>query len=218
MLNINNFKNIFILGIGGSGMSSIAKYLKQKGFNVEGYDQRTSYIVELLSVENIETIHSLDSVSYREDYLYIVSSAITIENTFLGSFKNKLNVLTRPKFLEILSKEENIIGVTGTHGKTSTTALLSHIFQYNNRDISYIYGGVNSFGNIGGHFGGKNAPLVLETDEAFNTFKNIDIQNLLVTNIDDDHLDFYGNYQNLCDAFTHVIKNTKKITRKNKTN
>ena len=69
-------------------MSSIAKYLKQKGFNVEGYDQRTSYIVELLSVENIETIHSLDSVSYREDYLYIVSSAITIENTFLGSFKN----------------------------------------------------------------------------------------------------------------------------------
>lgn len=58
MLNINNFKNIFILGIGGSGMSSIAKYLKQKGFNVEGYDQRTSYIVELLSVENIETIHS----------------------------------------------------------------------------------------------------------------------------------------------------------------
>jgi len=209
MLNINNFKNIFILGIGGSGMSSIAKYLKQKGFNVEGYDQRTSYIVELLSVENIETIHSLDSVSYREDYLYIVSSAITIENTFLRSFKNKLNVLTRPKFLEILSKEENIIGVTGTHGKTSTTALLSHIFQYNNRDISYIYGGVNSFGNIGGHFGGKNAPLVLETDEAFNTFKNIDIQNLLVTNIDDDHLDFYGNYQNLCDAFTHVIKNTK---------
>ena len=86
---------------------------------------------------------------------------------------------------------------------------MSHIFQYNDRDISYIYGGVNSFGIIGGHFGGKNAPLVLETDEAFNTFKNIEIQNLLVTNIDDDHLDFYGNYQRLLDAFTHVIKNTK---------
>ena len=76
----------------------------------------------------------------------------------------------RQKFLKQLSKKVNLIGVTGTHGKTSTTALLAHIFMFNGINISYIYGGVTSFNGIGGHYGDESLPLLLETDEAFNSY------------------------------------------------
>jgi UDP-N-acetylmuramate--alanine ligase len=208
---LSSFKKIFILGIGGSGMSSIAKYLKQKGHDVEGYDQRISYITNLLESDGVKTCQNLDNFKYQEDVLYVISSAINLEDTFLANYTENENVISRPKFLELLSEEVEILGITGTHGKTSTTALVSHIFHFNNKNASFIYGGVSGFGNLGGHFGEKTQPLILETDEAFNTFKNINIKDLIVTNIDNDHIDFYESYENLIDAFNHVIKNVKGV-------
>ena len=205
---INDYKSIFILGIGGTGMSSIAKYLNQRRAYVSGYDQRKSFAVEKLSYEGIRILNSLKNEKYESEILYIYSSAINTENTFLANYKNKKNVLTRPKFLELLSYEVDIIGVTGTHGKTSTTALLSHIFQFNNINVSYIYGGVSSL-EILEAISDPSLPLILETDEAFNTFENIQIKDLLVTNIDNDHIDYYGNFNNLKLAFEHVIINSK---------
>ena len=199
------------MGIGGSGMSSIAKYLKQKGHNVEGYDQRISYITNLLESDGVKTFQNLDDFKYQKDVLYIISSAINLEDTFLANYYKNENVISRPKFLELLSEEVEIIGITGTHGKTSTTALVSHIFLFNNKNVSFIYGGVSGFGNLGGHFGEETQPLILETDEAFNTFKNINIKDLIVTNIDNDHIDFYESYENLVDAFNHVINNVKGV-------
>ena len=199
------------MGIGGSGMSSIAKYLKQKGHDVEGYDQRISYITNLLESDGVKTCQNLDNFKYQEDVLYVISSAINLEDTFLANYSENENVISRPKFLELLSEEVEILGITGTHGKTSTTALVSHIFHFNNKNASFTYGGVSGFGNLGGHFGEKTQPLILETDEAFNTFKNINIKDLIVTNIDNDHIDFYESYENLIDAFSHVIKNVKGV-------
>ncbi len=208
---LSSFKNIFIMGIGGSGMSSIAKYLKQKGHNVEGYDQRISFITNLLESDGVKIYQNLNDISYEKDILYIISSAINLEDTFLADYYKNENVISRPKFLELLSEEVEIIGITGTHGKTSTTAMVSHIFHFNNKNASFIYGGVSGFGNLGGHFGEETQPLILETDEAFNTFKNINIKDLIVTNIDNDHIDFYESYENLIDAFIHVIKNVKGV-------
>ena len=111
------------MGIGGSGMSSIAKYLKQKGHDVEGYDQRISYITNLLESDGVKTRQNLDSFKYQEDVLYVISSAINLEETFLANYTENENVISRPKFLELLSEEVEILGITGTHGKTSTTAL-----------------------------------------------------------------------------------------------
>ena len=208
---LSSFNKIFIMGIGGSGMSSIAKYLKQKGHDVEGYDQRISYITNLLESDGVKTCQNIDNFRYQEDVLYVISSAINLEDTFLENYTDSENVISRPKFLELLSEEVEILGITGTHGKTSTTALVSHIFHFNNKNASFIYGGVSGFGNLGGHFGEKTQPLILETDEAFNTFKNINIKDLIVTNIDNDHIDFYESYENLIDAFNHVIKNVKGV-------
>ena len=206
-ISINTFKSCYIVGIGGSGMSSIAKYLFQKGLEVSGYDQRSSYITNLLNNDGIKVDFDISNATYSSETLYIVSSAINIESTFLSDFVKQPNVLTRPDFLKLLSASVDVIGITGTHGKTSTTALLAHMFKFNDIDISYIYGGVTSFNGIGGHYGDKNLPLILETDEAFNTFKDIQIKNLLVTNIDHDHIDYFGSYENLVKAFKHVISN-----------
>ncbi len=206
---INSYKSCYIIGIGGSGMSSIAKYLSQKGLDVSGYDQRSSYVTNLLNNDGIKIDFDISNHTYTDDILYIISSAIKINSIFLKDFVNEPNVLTRPDFLKLLSQTVNLIGVTGTHGKTSTTALLAHIFKFNGVDISYIYGGVTSFNGIGGHYGDENLPLLLETDEAFNTFKELEINSLLITNIDHDHIDHYGSYTNLVEAFRIVISNVK---------
>ena len=208
-ISINTFKSCYIVGIGGSGMSSIAKYLFQKGLEVSGYDQRSSYVTNLLNNDGIKVDFDISNATYSSDTLYIVSSAINMESNFLSDFVKQPNVLTRPDFLKLLSASVDVIGITGTHGKTSTTALLAHMFKFNDIDISYIYGGVTSFNGIGGHYGDKNLPLILETDEAFNTFKDIEIKNLLVTNIDHDHIDYFGSYENLVKAFKHVISNVE---------
>ena len=208
-ISINTFKSCYIVGIGGSGMSSIAKYLFQKGLEVSGYDQRSSYVTNLLNNDGIKVDFDISNATYSNETLYIVSSAINIESTFLSDFVKQPNVLTRPDFLKLLSASVDVIGITGTHGKTSTTALLAHMFKFNDIDISYIYGGVTSFNGIGGHYGDKNLPLILETDEAFNTFKDIQIKNLLVTNIDHDHIDYFGSFENLVKAFKHVISNVE---------
>ena len=208
-ISINTFKSCYIVGIGGSGMSSIAKYLFQKGLEVSGYDQRSSYVTNLLNNDGIKVDFDISNATYSSETLYIVSSAINMESTFLCDFVKQPNVLTRPDFLKLLSTSVDVIGITGTHGKTSTTALLAHMFKFNDIDISYIYGGVTSFNGIGGHYGDKNLPLILETDEAFNTFKDIQIKNLLVTNIDHDHIDYFGSFENLVKAFKHVISNVE---------
>ena len=202
-----SYKNIYILGVGGSGMSSIAKFLKQKGDNVIGYDQRKSYVTNLLNQDGIKVVHTLDEITYKPDNVYIYSSAIPIESERFEAFYDKENVLSRPEYLKILSEHHKIIGITGTHGKTSTTALLSHIFHFNNLNVSYLYGGITTFNGIGGHYGDTDQPLILETDEAFNTFEKIKISDLLVLNVDSDHLDYFKNLQNYKDAFYKVMNN-----------
>ena len=206
---LNKFKEVYILGIGGSGMSSIAKFLHQSGVETKGYDQRASYVTDLLNNDGLCIEVDISEKNFDQNTLYIVSSAIKINDTFLKNYIDSPNVLTRPEFLNEITKHFNVIGITGTHGKTSSTALLAHIYNFNNIPASYIFGGITSFGGVGGSFAGYEHPLILETDEAFNTFENLDIDTLLVTNIDHDHIDHYGSFENLVNAFKSVISNVK---------
>mgnify|MGYP001211734679 FL=1 len=113
--SIDSYESCYIIGIGGSGMSSIAKYLYQKGLNVSGYDQRSSYVTNLLNNDGIEVDFEISDHTFNNKILYIVSSAIDIQAIFLKDYIQEPNVLTRPEFLKQLSKKVNLIGVTGTH-------------------------------------------------------------------------------------------------------
>jgi len=205
---IFNTESFFIIGISGSGMSSIAKYLREAGATVQGYDQRKSQITNQLLKLGIDVTSNLQ-LDISTDNVVITSSAINPDNRLLMQSKAKqLRIINRPEFLTELTKQYKTIGISGTHGKTTTSALLSHIYQYNNIDHSYIYGGMTSYSGIGGHFGASES-LVLEADEAFKTFVNFKLDNLILTNIDDDHIDHYGSFEALVDAFEKVIINTE---------
>ena len=91
MKSIKQYKEVFILGIGGSGMSSIAKYLHQRGAIVKGYDQRSSYVTNLLENDGVITTQNIDNEKYNEDVLYVISSAIKIGTTFLKNYESKEN-------------------------------------------------------------------------------------------------------------------------------
>ena len=200
-------ESFFIIGIGGSGMSSIAKYLREAGAIVQGYDQRTSQITNQLLKLGVVVTTDIN-INIPSENVVLTSSAINSDNELLKkSLSNKLRVINRPDFLAELTKHYKTIGISGTHGKTTTSSLLSHIYQYNNVDHSYIYGGITSYSGIGGHFGNSKS-LVLEADEAFKTFVNFKLDNLILTNIDDDHIDHYGTFESLVNAFEEVANNT----------
>ena len=200
-------ESFFIIGIGGSGMSSIAKYLREAGATVQGYDQRKSQITNQLLKLGVVVTTDIN-INIPSENVVLTSSAINSDNELLKkSLSNKLRVINRPDFLAELTKHYKTIGISGTHGKTTTSSLLSHIYQYNNVDHSYIYGGITSYSGIGGHFGNSKS-LVLEADEAFKTFVNFKLDNLILTNIDDDHIDHYGTFESLVNAFEEVANNT----------
>ena len=172
-----NNKKFFIVGVGGSGMSSIAKYLTESGAIVFGYDQRKSLVTNQLLKLGIKVTHDID-FEIEKDTLVITSSAINDENSLVQKARLQgLSIINRPEFLSNLTSQYKTIGIAGTHGKTTTTALLSHIYQYNNINHSYIYGGMTSFSGIGGHCGDSSS-LVIEADEAFRTFINFDLNDI----------------------------------------
>ena len=94
--SIDSYESCYIIGIGGSGMSSIAKYLYQKGLNVSGYDQRSSYVTNLLNNDGIEVDFEISDHTFNNKILYIVSSAIDMQTIFLKDYIQEPNVLTRP--------------------------------------------------------------------------------------------------------------------------
>ena len=206
-----NNKKFFIVGVGGSGMSSIAKYLTESGAIVFGYDQRKSLVTNQLLKLGIKVTHDID-FEIEQDTLVITSSAINDENSLVQKARLQgLSIINRPEFLSDLTSQYKTIGIAGTHGKTTTTALLSHIYQYNNINHSYIYGGMTSFSGIGGHCGDSSS-LVIEADEAFRTFINFDLNDLILTNIDDDHIDHYGSFEIMVDSFKQLVMNTKNVS------
>ena len=199
---------IHFIGIGGIGMSGLALIMKDLGFNIKGSDQQSGKNIDRLRSNkiNIQIGHKRRNLSNAT--IIVVSSAIKKNNTeFLEAKKKKIPIYKRGEMLaNIVSLYKNVV-VAGSHGKTTTTSIVSTIFSKSKLYPTTINGGViNSIGNSAKL--GKGEWCVLESDESDGSFLQLPFTYSIITNIDDEHLEHYGSIENLKKSFIKFIEKT----------
>ena len=192
---------IHFVGIGGIGMSGLALIMNELGNKVQGSDILKNRNIERLSEKKIKVFVNHKKENIKKITVLVISSAIKKNNPELTeAIKKKLPIYKRGDMLgHIVSFMRNVV-VTGSHGKTTTTSLVSSIFTTGNLDPTIINGGVlNSFGNSAKL--GKSNWCVTESDESDGSFLKIPFTYSIATNLDSEHLDFYKNINNLKKSF-----------------
>ena len=202
---------IYFLGIGGIGMSALARYFKAKGHKVAGYDRTPSPLTKRLEGEGIAVHYTDDPALIPEDIEFVVlTPAIPADSRELNYLKEKnVEIIKRAEVLGMLSRQHEAIAIAGTHGKTTTTALVTHILMTAGKKLSAFIGGIarNIDSNvvIGEE---KDDLIVMEADEFDHSFLKLSPFVSVVTSIDADHLDIYGDYQHLVDSFNEFVNKT----------
>ena len=212
---LEKYKNIYFLGIGGIGMSSLALYFIDKQKSVGGYDKVKSSITNQLSLKG-SIINYEDSKANipnnflnKEETLVVYTPAIPKSNKqFVFFQQGSFKILKRSELLGILSKNKFCIAVAGTHGKTTTASILSHILLENNIKFTSFIGGISENYNTNFIQNGDEIILV-EADEFDRSFLTLYPDIACITSIDPDHLDVYFNEQSLYDSFTDFTNNIK---------
>lgn len=196
---------VHFVGIGGVGMSGIAELLIKLGFKVTGSD-----IAESVAVKKLRKLGAGISIGHRASNVgnpdvVVVTSAVTKDNPeILRARAGRIPVIQRAEMLAELMRLKKGIAVAGTHGKTTTTSILGNVLEQAGLDPTTIVGG--KFLNIGGHARyGKGEYLVCEADESDGSFLRLSPIISIVTNIDNDHMDYYGTEKNLMSSFTEFI-------------
>lgn len=207
----SEFSKPFFLGIGGSGMSSLAHILLDAGFSVSGYDGKESQAVRELRDKGARIYSSLSEIPKDESYdAAVYSSAIRLDShPIAGFFRDKgVRFFHRSDVLHSCFSELKCVSVAGSHGKTSTTAMTAFILEELGFSPSVMVGGGVAFlDGIGGRFGKGNI-AVFESDESDGTFLSHRAPVRILTNIDEDHLDFYHTRERLLEAFARYISLT----------
>ena len=197
---------IHFVGIGGIGMSGLSLIMKGKGFQVQGSDLSLNKNVERLKKEKIKIFIGQKKQNLKDATIVVVSSAIKKNNPEIIEAKRKnLPIIKRGKMLaHIVSLMKNIV-VVGSHGKTTTTSLITSIFQTTKIDPTIINGGViNSINNTAKL--GKSDWSILEADESDGSFIHIPPTYSIITNIDREHMDFYKSMEDLKKYFIEFIE------------
>lgn len=198
------YSNIYFIGIGGIGMSAIARYFQAKGFKVSGYDKTPSPLTAALESEGIE-VHYEDNTDYVpknvESTLVVYTPAIPKDmGELVYVQENGYNVIKRSRTLGEITRGQRCMGVAGTHGKTTTSTLLSHIFTATGEGCSAFLGGIskNYDTNL---LINANDVVVVEADEFDRSFLQLYPEVAVITSMDADHLDIYGDEAHIREAF-----------------
>ena len=201
---MNSYKNIYFIGIGGIGMSAIARYYKFKGCNVSGYDKTESELTEELIAEGIG-VHYEDNTDFIpkdvENTLVVYTPAIPHDlKELLYVKEHGYTLLKRSKTLGEIAKGQCCLAVAGTHGKTTTSTLLAHIFTDSKVGCSAFLGGIskNYDTNL---LVSHNPTIVAEADEFDRSFLQLFPEIAVITAMDADHLDIYGDLKHVHEAF-----------------
>ena len=199
---------IHFVGIGGIGMSGLALIMKDLGFNVKGSDQQSSKNIDRLKRNKINVQIGHKKKNLSNSTILVISSAIKKNNPeYLEAKKKKIPIYKRGEMLaNIVSLYKNVV-VAGSHGKTTTTSLVSTIFSKSKLDPTTINGGViNSIGNSAKL--GKGEWCILESDESDGSFLQLPFTYSIITNIDNEHLEHYGSLENLKKSFIKFAEKT----------
>ena len=195
---------IYFIGIGGIGMSAIARYYKHRGAVVSGYDKTESDLTRALISEGIG-VHYSDDIDYIpkdiENTLVIYTPAIPEDLMELRYVREKgYRVIKRSKIMGEISAGQKCLAIAGTHGKTTTSTLLAHILTESGEGCSAFLGGIskNYDTNL---LLGKTDIIVAEADEFDRSFLQLHPETAVITSMDADHLDIYSDIDNLKDFF-----------------
>ena len=197
---------IHFVGIGGIGMSGLSLIMREKGFKVQGSDQYINKNIARLKKENIKIFIGQKRENLKNATIVVISSAIKKNNPeIIEAKKKKLPIISRGKMLaHIVSLTKNIV-IAGSHGKTTTTSLVSSIFQNTKLDPTIINGGVIKSINNTARLG-KSDWSILEADESDGSFVHVPSTYSIITNIDREHMDFYDSMDQLKNSFIQFIE------------
>lgn len=213
---LENYKHIYFLGIGGIGMSSLALYVLNENKVVGGYDKVKSEITDTL-ISQGATINFNDEFKIipksfldKENTLIVYTPAIPLSNKQFVFFKKSgFTIMKRSELLGEISKDKFCIAIAGTHGKTTTSSILSHILFDNNLNFTSFVGGISENYNTNLIQNG-NEIILVEADEFDRSFLTLNPNIACVTSIDADHLDIYENEVELKKSFNQFKNNIKK--------
>ncbi|MEX0667773.1 MAG: UDP-N-acetylmuramate--L-alanine ligase [Acidimicrobiia bacterium] len=189
--------SVHLVGVGGAGMSALAKLLVQSGIKVSGSDIRDGLELKALADLGVDTWAGHQPERIGDVGLVVASSAIPDNDPELEAARGRrLLVWKRPDLLDGITSSLPTIGPTGTHGKTTTTAMLVQAAQGAGLDPSFVVGG--ELVNLGTNaHRGEDALLILEVDEAFGTFERVHLDGLVITNVEPEHLDYFGSAEKM---------------------
>ncbi len=198
---------VHFIGIGGIGMSGIAEVLNNLGYRVQGSDQADSANVQRLRDKGITCFVGHDADNLGEAEVVVVSTAVKKNNPELVAAREKLlPIVRRAEMLAELMRFRNAIAIGGTHGKTTTTSMVATLLDAGGLDPTVVNGGIiNAYGTNARM--GDGEWMVVEADESDGTFLKLPADIAVVTNIDPEHLDHYGSFDKVREAFRSFVEN-----------
>ncbi|HPD95527.1 MAG TPA: UDP-N-acetylmuramate--L-alanine ligase [Tenuifilaceae bacterium] len=216
-MDFENYNRIYFIGIGGIGMSALARYFLLHNRQVAGYDKTPSGITANLTNEGAE-IHYSDDITLVPDYfknssetLVVYTPAIPSNHSELNYFiTNNFRVVKRAQALGVIASVKQTIAVAGTHGKTTTTTLLTHLLANSSVGCDAFLGGISRNFNSNLVLSNKgNNLLVVEADEYDRSFLSLNPTLAIITSVDADHLDIYGSHEHVIESFVQFSSQIK---------
>ncbi|HWJ75010.1 MAG TPA: UDP-N-acetylmuramate--L-alanine ligase [Kaistia sp.] len=198
---------VHFVGIGGIGMSGIAEVLINLGYRVQGSDSAENANVQRLKAKGVTITIGHDAANLGDARVVVVSSAIKASNPELKAARERLlPVVRRAEMLAELMRLKSAIAIAGTHGKTTTTSMVAALLDAGGFDPTVINGGIINAYGTNARIGASDW-VVVEADESDGTFVKLPADVALVTNIDPEHLDHYGSFDKVREAFKQFIEN-----------
>ena len=220
MINFNKIHKVYFLGIGGIGMSAIARYMNANGVEIHGYDRENSPLTEQMISEgmNIHFTENIEKIPQEIDFV-VYTPAIDRSNKEFQFLSSKgLTIKKRSEILNEITNDKFLIAVAGTHGKTSISSIISHIFNKAGIACTSFIGGISKNIDSNLQYSENSKVFIVEADEFDRSFLSLNPDIALISSIDADHLDIYGSYDNLLKSFSLFagkIKNSGKLIIKN---